>query len=72
MDIENGGTRDMMKAFVWEPALNKQSAIAAATEAACTILAIDETIRNAKAQSNVGQQAAPNPGAMPGGRPSIR
>jgi T-complex protein 1 subunit eta len=31
---------------VWEPAANKLNAIAAATEAACVILSIDETVRN--------------------------
>merc|ERR1719411_1802863 len=53
---------DAVDAFIWEPALNKKTAIAAATEAACTILSIDETIKNAK---------APIPGAMRQAIPSI-
>jgi T-complex protein 1 subunit eta len=46
VDIENEGTCDTMKSFVWEPALVKANALAAATEAACMILSVDETIRN--------------------------
>ena len=34
-----------MEAFVWEPSLVKINAVQAATEAACLILSVDETIR---------------------------
>jgi len=51
VDIENEGVCDTLKSFVWEPALVKQNAIAAATEAACMILSVDETIRNPRAES---------------------
>ncbi|KAL8447370.1 hypothetical protein Emag_004341 [Eimeria magna] len=44
VDCINGGVTDAMAAYVWEPSLVKQHAIAAATEAACLILSIDETI----------------------------
>jgi len=64
VDIENGGVCDTLETFVWEPALNKRSCISAATEAACTILSIDETIKNAKA-SDVASQEANRPVPSP-------
>lgn len=45
VDCLRGGTCDAMKEFVWEPSLVKENAFAAATEAACVILSIDETIK---------------------------
>ena len=68
---EDSGTIDAIKSFIWEPSLNKKSAIAAATEATCTILSIDETIKNAKAQDAANNAKAPIPNAMPQGMPSI-
>jgi len=62
---------DSVKHFIWEPALNKKTAIAAATEAAATILSIDETIKNAKAQDAANNAKAPIPGAGRQGVPSI-
>lgn len=44
----NTGIGDNKEAFVWEPLLVKVNALKAATEAACTILSIDETVRNPK------------------------
>lgn len=55
---------DNFDAFVWEPAVVKINALTAASEAACLILSVDETIKNPKA----GQEG----GGMPGrgrGRP---
>lgn len=46
VDIENEGICDTVEAFVWEPALVKLNAIAAATEAACLVLSVDETVKN--------------------------
>jgi T-complex protein 1 subunit eta len=40
----------MYKAFVWEPELVRINVISAATEAACTILSVDQTIRNPKSE----------------------
>lgn len=34
------------EAFIWEPTLVKLNALSSATEAACTVLSIDETVRN--------------------------
>lgn len=74
VDIVNEGVMDTFKNFVWEPALSKRSSIAAACEAACTILSVDETIKNPRSQntSEKEQQAVPNPRARPTGRASIR
>ena len=34
------------QSYIWEPVLVKESALNAATEAACLILSIDETVKN--------------------------
>jgi T-complex protein 1 subunit eta len=74
VDIEAERTHDTFENFVWEPALSKRSSIAAACEAACTILGVDETIRNPRSQNTTEkeQEAVPNPRARPTGRASIR
>jgi T-complex protein 1 subunit eta len=51
-----------MQTFVWEPTLVKLNAITAATEAACMILSVDETVRNVESEK---PQSGP---PMPGGR----
>lgn len=56
VDIENEGTLNAMEAFIWEPALVKKNAISAATEAACIVLSVDETVRNPKGEANIEQQ----------------
>ncbi|KDQ63172.1 hypothetical protein JAAARDRAFT_53398 [Jaapia argillacea MUCL 33604] len=55
------GVRDNMEAFVWEPSLVKVNAISSATEAACLILSVDETVRNPQSE-----QPSPGPKAPPG------
>jgi len=72
VDIENELVWDSYKNFVWEPALNKRNAIAAATEAACLVLSVDETVRNPKAQAPQDNREVPNPYARPTGPVSIR
>lgn len=44
VDMVNEGIRDNLEAFVWEPTAVKVNAIQAATEAACLVLSVDETI----------------------------
>ena len=44
VDIINEGIQDNLKEFVWEPISVKVNAIQAATEAACLILSVDESI----------------------------
>jgi len=63
VDFEHEGVRDNMQAFVWEPSLVKVNAIQAATEAACLILSVDETIRN---QESEQQPQGPPRGLPPG------
>ncbi|CAL5401595.1 unnamed protein product [Camellia sinensis] len=48
VDINTGGIADSFANFVWEPAVVKINAINAATEAACLILSVDETVKNPK------------------------
>lgn len=46
VDVLNGKIDDLMKLFVWEPEIVRVNVLTAATEAACTILSVDQTIRN--------------------------
>eukprot|EP00921_Rhytidocystis_pertsovi_P000612 GHVQ01001099.1.p1 GENE.GHVQ01001099.1~~GHVQ01001099.1.p1 ORF type:complete len:549 (+),score=87.50 GHVQ01001099.1:95-1741(+) len=59
VDCYSGGVADMYAQFVWEPAVVKENALEAATEAACLLLSVDETIKNAKSEQ------PGNPGGMP-------
>ncbi|KAL6544274.1 T-complex protein 1 subunit eta [Orobanche gracilis] len=57
VDINTGGIADSFANFVWEPAVVKINAINAATEAACLILSVDETVKNPKSESAQGEAA---------------
>ena len=50
VDDAETGVRDNMAAFVWEPSLVKLNAIASASEAACLVLSVDETVRNPQSE----------------------
>jgi len=50
VDVFNEGICDTFASGVWEPSANKLNSIAAATEAACCILSIDETVRNPQSE----------------------
>jgi T-complex protein 1 subunit eta len=50
VDVLNEGVCDTFALGVWEPAANKLNSLAAATEAACCILSIDETVRNPQSE----------------------
>jgi len=63
VDILSEDISDNMAAFVWEPALVKLNALAAASEAACLVLSVDETVRSPRS----GQGDA-MPQGMPAGR----
>ncbi|GAA5893894.1 hypothetical protein JCM8208_001271 [Rhodotorula glutinis] len=58
------GVADNMERFVWEPALVKVNALEGATEAACVVLSVDETVRSPSSAQQ--QQAPPGRGGMPG------
>jgi len=47
----------MMELFVWEPEVVRINVLTAATEAAVTILSVDQTIRNPKSEQQAAQAA---------------
>lgn len=52
VDVDGAdGVRNNMDAFVWEPSLVKVNAISSATEAACLILSVDETVRGPQSEA---------------------
>ena len=65
---------DLYEAFVWEPELVRVNVLTAATEAACTILSVDQTIRNPASEQQQAAAAgrldgtAPPPGGRGRGR----
>ncbi|RKO93074.1 chaperonin Cpn60/TCP-1 family [Blyttiomyces helicus] len=67
VDMTTESIGDNFEGFVWEPALVKTNAISAATEAACLILSVDETVRNPQSEQP-GQGGMPPRGAMGRGR----
>jgi len=48
VDVLKEDISDNFEAFVWEPAVVRINAITAASEAACLVLSIDETVQNPK------------------------
>jgi T-complex protein 1 subunit eta len=60
VDIRNETACDTFETFVWEPTMIKTNSFTAATEAACLILSIDETVRNSASEK-------PQGGPMPRG-----
>jgi T-complex protein 1 subunit eta len=63
VDFKTGGVANNFDNFIWEPALVKINALQSATEAACLILSVDETVKNE-------ESAAPQTGMpMPQGAP---
>jgi len=59
VDIMTEGICDAMKALIWEPSLVRLNALTAATEAACVILSVDETIKNAPKDNSIGMPRRP-------------
>ncbi|ONK80282.1 uncharacterized protein A4U43_C01F15910 [Asparagus officinalis] len=72
VDINTGGIADSFANFVWEPSVVKINAINAATEAACLILSVDETVKNPKSESAQGEAAASAMGGRGCGRAAFR
>jgi len=62
VDIEKEGICNTFESFVWEPMMSKRNSISSATEAACLVLSIDETVKNPK------HEAQPD---KPAGRPGM-
>lgn len=63
VDIINGGVCNTYKNFVWEPTAVKRNALRSATEAACLILSIDETVTNSESEAGKKMAAGRNGGA---------
>ncbi|WP_395241690.1 TCP-1/cpn60 chaperonin family protein, partial [Salmonella sp. s51933] len=59
VDINHEDIADNFEMCVWEPAVVRINALTAATEAACLILSIDETVKNPQADRE-------EPNALPG------
>lgn len=53
VDIQQERVVDTMEACVWEPSIVKKNTIISATEAACIILSVDQTIKNPKAKNEM-------------------
>ncbi|KAH7696411.1 CRE-CCT-7 protein, partial [Aphelenchoides avenae] len=53
VDIQRECVADNMAGCIWEPAVVKQNAIVAATEAACLVLSIDQTIKNPRSKNEM-------------------
>merc|ERR1719481_1447633 len=66
VDVLNEDIADNFEACVWEPAIVKSNAITAASEAACLLLSVDETVKNPR--SAQGDQQMMPPGGMGRGR----
>merc|ERR1719310_2270376 len=50
VDVVESGVCDTFESFLWEATVMKRNALAAATEAACLILSVDETVTNPASQ----------------------
>ncbi len=62
---------DTYSSGVWEPATSKINSFASATEAACLVLSVDNTVRNPKSQQDGapgGAPGRPGGGGMAGGK----
>jgi len=62
IDIHSESILYTMKACIWEPAVVKQNAIIAASEAACLILSVDQTVKNPRSKSGGHMPGLPGGG----------
>jgi len=63
-----GGICDSYVNFVWEPTQLKANVLSAATEACCTVLSVDQTVKNPKSEQaqQESRKAKMGRGGMPG------
>merc|ERR1719396_49004 len=66
VDCINCKTTDTFKEYIWEPVIVKESALSAATEAACLILSIDETVKNPQSEKPQAPKGKGKGKGMPG------
>ena len=52
----NGGIIDTYINYVWEPTILKENILNSATEAACSIISVDQTIKNPKSEQAIQDQ----------------
>lgn len=71
VDVMNQRIGNMYKEYVWEPELVRINVITAATEAACTILSVDQTIRNPKNEQQQTEAERRLAGQGPRPRPQM-
>ncbi|PUU74136.1 chaperonin Cpn60/TCP-1 family [Tuber borchii] len=64
VDIVNEDIANNLEKFVWEPTAVKVNAIQAATEAACLILSVDETVKNQESEQPQGGPPMPRGAAQ--------
>jgi len=57
VNVLEGDIQDLYEKFVWEPQQVRLNVLAAATEAACAILSVDQTIRNPKSEQQQAEAA---------------
>jgi len=77
VDVVESGICDTFESYVWEATVMKKNALEAATEAACLILSVDETVRNPGSEKpdarNYGKGMGRGRGGGRGrGRPAMR
>lgn len=65
VDVLGGKVENMMDIFVWEPEIVRLNVLTAATEAACTVLSVDQTIRNPPSEQQQAQAAGRLDGSNP-------
>ncbi len=51
-----GGIIDTYNSFVWEPTMLKENILNSATEAACSIINVDQTVKNPKSEQAIQDQ----------------
>jgi len=72
VDILKEDVTDNFVACVWEPSIVKINAITAASEAACLILSVDETVKNPRSgQGDAGMGGGMPPMGRGRGRPMM-
>lgn len=57
VNVLEGNVDDMFKKFVWEPEQVRINVLQAATEAACAILGVDQTIKNPRSEQAQAEAA---------------
>ena len=58
VDVLNNDICNTFDGGIWDPAANKLNSLSAATEAACCILSIDETVRNPQSDKAVAADSS--------------